>query len=348
MLKKPIYFLLIFVSSSCFSQNFLNGDFEINSTSACQINISNSSFNSFMSNCTAFGMANELDIQKISCGYGTPFSGIWFISLSTAVIGNPDALSITLSSSLIAGNNYQFSYFEQACTQFSTSIDSIQIGLSASPNSFGNIIYSSLPIAGIWTQRIVNFTAPNNGNYITIKNLGIAKGWNFIDNFSSCNDFHLNLGNDTTLCKGQTINLYGGSATSYLWSNGLTNSSISVSSSGSYWLQASNGLCSISDTVNIFFLNCEIEIEYPNVFSPNGDGVNDSFVPIKYNDNLNANLSIYNRWGVKVFFTNNLISGWDGSYNGNICSDGTYFWVVQYLSLTNESRELHGSVTLIK
>lgn len=349
MLKKPIYFLLILLSNTCFAQSFLNGNFEINSASVCSVNLSNPEFNFFMSNCTAFGLGDEVDIQNISCGYATPYSGNWFLSLATSNIGNPDAISITLSSSLIAGNNYQFSYFEQANTQDVSTLDSIQIGLSTSPNSFGNIIYSSFPIVGNWSLRIVNFTAPNNGNYITIKNNGNNKGWNFIDSFSFCSDFHLNLGNDTTLCQGQTTILNGCSATSYLWSNGSTDSSINVSSSGSYWLVASNGQCSISDTISIFISNCEeIEIELPNLFTPNGDGVNDNFIPIKYKGILKANLIIFNRWGEEVFSTDNLISGWNGSYKGKICSDGTYFWVVRYWSLTHVSSELHGSLSLLK
>ena len=52
---------------------------------------------------------------------------------------------------------------------------------------------------------------------------------------------NLDLGNDTTLCQGQTLTLNGGLATSYLWSNGSTASSINASTSGTYWVQVSNG-----------------------------------------------------------------------------------------------------------
>src|SRR6185436_18096143 len=63
----------------------------------------------------------------------------------------------------------------------------------------------------------------------------------------------VNLGNDTTLCQGQTITLSGDSAASYLWSDGSTTSSITVSISGTYWLQANNGSCSATDTIIVSF-----------------------------------------------------------------------------------------------
>src|SRR6185436_15152497 len=63
----------------------------------------------------------------------------------------------------------------------------------------------------------------------------------------------INLGNDTTLCQGQTITLTASGASAYLWSNGFTTSSITVSSAGTFWLQASNGQCSATDTIDISF-----------------------------------------------------------------------------------------------
>ena len=160
-----------------------------------------------------------------------------------------------------------------------------------------------------------------------------------------------NLGKDTTLCDGQTITLNGGFATSYLWSNGSTIASIIASTSETYWVQVNIGHCSSSDTVSVLISNCEIveiEIELPNVFSPNCDGTNDNFIPIKYKGISQANLIIYNRWGEKLFSTNDLGLGWNGSYKNCTCSDGTYFWIVQYTTITNESKELKGFITLIK
>lgn len=158
----------------------------------------------------------------------------------------------------------------------------------------------------------------------------------------------VNLGNDTTLCLEQTVTLNGGSATAYLWSNSSTTSSINVSTSGNYWLKASIGNCNKTDTISVLISECRNEIELPNIFTPNNDGTNDNFIPIKYNGISKANLNIYNRWGEKLFYTDNLLLGWNGNYNENICSERTYFWVVQYTTITNESKNLKGFVTLEK
>ena len=69
----------------------------------------------------------------------------------------------------------------------------------------------------------------------------------------------------------------------------------------------------------------------PNVFTPNGDGNND-FFEIAGIDNpcINVNkLSIFNRWGLKVFETDGSQLKWDGRSNGNPLTDGTYFYVLE-------------------
>jgi gliding motility-associated-like protein len=86
----------------------------------------------------------------------------------------------------------------------------------------------------------------------------------------------------------------------------------------------------------------------PNVFTPNNDGVNDNFVPIKYKGISKANLIIYNRWGEKVFTTDDLTQGWNGTYKNNNSAEGTYYWMVQYTTISNETKQLKGYLTLIK
>lgn len=158
----------------------------------------------------------------------------------------------------------------------------------------------------------------------------------------------LDFGKDTTLCTGQSITLNGGSASSYLWSNGSTASSINVSSPGAFWLQVGNGRCTGTDTLSVYFTDCEMEIEMPNVFTPNYDGLNDIFVPAKYRGIAKATIRIFNRWGEEVFFSEDLMTGWNGTYKDNTCSDGTYFWIVQYTTSMNETKELKGFLMLTK
>ncbi len=93
---------------------------------------------------------------------------------------------------------------------------------------------------------------------------------------------------------------------------------------------------------------CDPSLEIPNVFTPNNDKINDFFIPTQYNGINDATLKIYNRWGEEVFHTNNILEGWNGFYKNSICSDGTYFWFVEYKTCMNELNKVHGFLTLLK
>ena len=82
-------------------------------------------------------------------------------------------------------------------------------------------------------------------------------------------------------------------------------------------------------------------IELPNVFSPNGDGHNDRFIPIGYKGAPGL-MEIYNRWGQLIFSTHNLAQGW----NGNGAPDGTYFYIVTPDEPGSDA--LTGHVTLVR
>lgn len=94
--------------------------------------------------------------------------------------------------------------------------------------------------------------------------------------------------------------------------------------------------------------NCPVKIEAPNVFSPNNDGINDIFLP-ELDDNLvSFELSIYNRWGVVVFKSNDPNVGWDGMLeSGNKGKDGVYYWTITSINTLNESSIYKGFLSLI-
>jgi gliding motility-associated-like protein len=250
MLKSLKLIVFLLLSNVAFGQSFINGDFELNSASWDQINLSNADFNSFMSNCNGFGQIGNLDIISSNSFSGGPYSGNWFVALTGAT---GDLLALELNMPLVSGNSYTITFYDKKDPMAGSF--PVEIGLSTSNNSFGTVVYTAptIPLDYIWTQRTFTFIAPNNGQFITVSQAGGSAydSWMHVDNFSMDCSINLNLGNDTTLCQGQTITLNGGSATSYLWSNGSTASSINVSSPGNYWVQASNGQCSARDTIAI-------------------------------------------------------------------------------------------------
>ena len=134
-----------------------------------------------MSNSFAFGSASEIDIQNSLCGYSTPANGNWFISLATPSVGNSDQVSLKLSSILVSGNRYLFSFYQKADITY-TPVDTLFIGISSDRTTFGTQIYSIQPQPLIgWTFTTFTFSAPITGQFITFGNKGLSCGWNYID-----------------------------------------------------------------------------------------------------------------------------------------------------------------------
>jgi gliding motility-associated-like protein len=76
--------------------------------------------------------------------------------------------------------------------------------------------------------------------------------------------------------------------------------------------------------------NCPIYF-LPNIFSPNGDGINDLFVPFEYRYIESVDFKVFNRWGNLVFETTDPAILWDGKNkdSGNMSSDGVYFYTIE-------------------
>ena len=72
-------------------------------------------------------------------------------------------------------------------------------------------------------------------------------------------------------------------------------------------------------------------VSVPNVFTPNGDGINDR-LQITASSNVNIHLDIYSRWGVKIFESNAVSDSWDGTYNKQLCASGAYFYILKLTS----------------
>ena len=90
------------------------------------------------------------------------------------------------------------------------------------------------------------------------------------------------------------------------------------------------------------------QLEIPNAFTPNGDGINDHF-KIRVTGYFKSDgLKIFNRWGQLVFETRDLSNEWDGTIKGNPLAIGTYYWVIEGLDVEGKRLRRSGSVTLIR
>ncbi len=95
-------------------------------------------------------------------------------------------------------------------------------------------------------------------------------------------------------------------------------------------------------------VQCNGEINLPNVFSPNNDGLNDGFW-FRTNCIKSLKCTIYNRWGSEIYSWTGTSGLWDGRTNeGWPVSDGTYFYSLEYVEENNKLVKKLGSILLIR
>jgi gliding motility-associated-like protein len=93
--------------------------------------------------------------------------------------------------------------------------------------------------------------------------------------------------------------------------------------------------------------NCFIAV--PTAFTPNNDGLNDSFGPHNAVKALNLDFKVFNRWGQLLFHSHDWRKKWDGKINGILQATGVYVWMLSYTnSDTNQPIFQKGTVTLIR
>jgi gliding motility-associated-like protein len=102
------------------------------------------------------------------------------------------------------------------------------------------------------------------------------------------------------------------------------------------------------DTVtNCLEVNPLFTFYIPDAFSPNGDGLNDVFMP-KGSYVKNYELFIFDRWGNQLFHSTEMSNGWDGTVKGTVCQEATYVYVIH---VTDSGDKIHlyiGNITLLK
>gem|GEM_PF-5774694 len=155
----------------------------------------------------------------------------------------------------------------------------------------------------------------------------------------------ISLGPDTIVCRGEEVVLTSNYSQTR-WSDGSYKKSITVYVSGTYWASVSNQCGVTADSVHVDVEDCDLW--FPNAFTPNGDNLNDIARVV---GNLKMfkgfALSIFNRWGQRVFFTNDIYSGWDGIFNGVRQDLGVYFYMIFY-TLEGKQHMLKGDLQLIR
>jgi gliding motility-associated-like protein len=137
----------------------------------------------------------------------------------------------------------------------------------------------------------------------------------------------------------------------YLWNTGSIQSFISILTSGEYQLTATDSFgCVQHDSIYVYE-QCDPRIYMPNSFTPNGDGLNDTFKPttsfVKF-----YTLTIYNKWGELLYAGNEKQLGWDGKYKNEEAPNDIYIWQLKwqgsFAPIVAGNDGLNGVVTLLR
>lgn len=157
----------------------------------------------------------------------------------------------------------------------------------------------------------------------------------------------LDLPEEDTLCEGGfvLIQLPPG-CSQVVWSNGSTSSSIMITSAVQLTVHANDiHGCATEGEVRVVSVDCDVVI--PNVFTPNGDGVNDGWFPT--GGFMHARARIWNRWGNLVFEGDLVVRSWNGrnQQNGGWCSDGTYYYEVEMARSDGREKHVVGHLMLM-
>ncbi|MFM2358723.1 MAG: hypothetical protein RLY16_716, partial [Bacteroidota bacterium] len=297
--------------------------------------------------CTGQG---NITIQK-NAGFS---SGGVFSASPAGLTINATTGDINLNSSTPGNYIVSYSIAATACTPAAQHNENLVVSLTP---SIPNVVVSS----GICGPRQVSLVASSNGTIRWFSDAALINevfaGANY--SFFATNDMVVysiaengkcvsaqkavpirviplpevpNLGTDTAICMGEQKILRAGSYAQYLWQDGATTPTYTVTTSGIYQVQVTdaNG-CSASANITINVLeNCD-DIYFAKAFSPNGDGMNEKFGPMG-NIFLVSNfvLKIFNRYGELVYTSYNPYQRWDG---GNLLlrkGSENYVWYADY------------------
>jgi len=152
------------------------------------------------------------------------------------------------------------------------------------------------------------------------------------------------------ICNGEFLQLSAEAGFSYYWSIGSTAQSIAISDSNIYFVDVFNQCDTVQNSFYVKSHDCSCMMAVPNVFTPNGDGLNDYFYPVISCIYDEYHLVIFNRWGKLLYETNNQNDKWDGRYLGNEVPQGVYFYHIDYRQPYNGGKKAQrsGSITLYR
>lgn len=205
---------------------------------------------------------------------------------------------------------------------------------SWSPSSVGTSSTATNLGAGTYTCLVSDLNSCNTSTMFTITAPSAISSTASITS-PSCTD-----SNDGNV----VLNISGGvSPYTITWSNGNTSLQNSNLIAGTYSANITDAN-SCSYTVSVLVQNATAPcFSIPNGFSPNGDGINDTWEIPGINNYPSAQVTVLNRWGQEMLNTNNYTTPWDGSFKGGLLPTSDYYYII---NLNDGSKALTGTLTI--
>lgn len=331
---------------------------------------------------------NSFSFQHAHSGVG--YSGI--ISYYTIIPNGREYLQNKLINKLEINKTYCVTAFANLHNYSNCAIDRIGIYLddgsistsfygvanSVTPqitSSLGNFISDTLNWVKIQGTIITNgieeyltignFNANAQTNTISIQSGNASTAFYYIDDISViAADTKAYAGTDTILCTADSV--FIGRQPEIGLECQWFNNTLQIADGAGIWVKPNTNqqyiikqdVCGIIsyDTVQVIVkdISCNpiVNVEIPNTFTPNGDGINDIWqVTLPFNVTL-SEVEVYNRWGnliKNLELNSNTLISWDGrTTSGEQCSDGVYFYILKYKNGNGTDQQLKGHINLFK
>jgi gliding motility-associated-like protein len=165
----------------------------------------------------------------------------------------------------------------------------------------------------------------------------------------------VNAGPGLSIFEGSTVQLQGsGSAGTYLWTPATGLSATNILNpiakplvTTTYTLRITNTQ-GCSNSANVTITVIPYCVKPLNAFTPNNDGNNDRWFITNGNCLIKAKVQVFNRYGGKVFESDDYKNDWDGTYKNKPVPDGTYYYVINYELINNSKVVKRGNVTILR
>ncbi len=153
---------------------------------------------------------------------------------------------------------------------------------------------------------------------------------------------------DTTICGFDSVTLDGKNPDfNHEWNTGAREQTITVRGEGSYTVKAGNSCFQEKGTFRVETRPCETRYYIPDAFSPNNDGINDEF-SLKGEFIEEVSLTIYNRWGQRVYKETGVNPSWNGFHEGQKVPSGLYLYQFDIKGAFGGRFTEHGMVKVVK